>query len=199
MLSKKEQIWRHILEQALGQERVLHGEQKKIARALNVSTSTVFNALKIPRASGAIEVRGRGFRIRNIEKLLTLWATQRNIVRDIVAHTRVEGTVRAIEQRMPSHGIFGGYSAFKLRYHDAPADYDKVYMYCTPAHCAEMRKRFVKAKGAPNVFILEADEGLAAYGGVIPDSQLFADLWNLSDWYAGDFLKAVKQKIFSSP
>jgi len=44
--------------------------------------------------------------------------------------------------------------------------------------------------------VLAGDESLRKFGAVTPDIQTFVDLWNLSDWYAKDFLKALKDKIF---
>lgn len=56
--------------------------QKELAEKFGFSLSTVFNALKVPRQSGAIEATGRNFIVRDTEKFLYLWATERNIERD---------------------------------------------------------------------------------------------------------------------
>ena len=44
--------------------------QKELAERFGISTSTVFNALKIPRESGAIDVTGKNFSVRDTEKFL---------------------------------------------------------------------------------------------------------------------------------
>jgi hypothetical protein len=43
---------------------------------------------------------------------------------------------------------------------------------------------------------LKADEFLKNYGQTTTLAQTFVDLWNLSEWYAKDFLNAIKGKIF---
>jgi len=200
MLSKKEQIWRYILEAALSKERILNFEQKVIAERLKISTSTVFNALKVPRQSGAVAVRGRGFELRDIEKLLTIWATVRNVKKDIIYETRVDDTIQHVESGLPGSVIFGAYSAYKFRFKDSPADYDKVIAYAKDTMAVrEVQKRFPSKKGNANLVILEADEHLYSFGGLVPLSQLFADLWNLSDWFAKDYLDALRRRLNMSP
>lgn len=196
MISKKEQIWRYILEGTLSKNRVLEFEQRLIAEKLMVSTSTVFNALRIPRQSGAVKVGGRKFTVTNISKLLTIWATHRNISRDVVYQTYIDESIGNAESSMPPNTIFGAYTAYKLRYKDAPADYDKLYVYTTRKDLENIKQRFpFHKKPEFNVFVLEADEYLSSYGDIIPNSQLYADLWNMSDWYAHDFLEALKKQL----
>ncbi|OGL87902.1 hypothetical protein A3I42_00205 [Candidatus Uhrbacteria bacterium RIFCSPLOWO2_02_FULL_49_11] len=196
MITKKEQIWRYILEKALSPERVFEFAQKEIAAQLGCSTSTVFNALKTPRDSGAVRVGGRGFTVINLDKFLTIWATRRRLMKDIVYQTHVDAPVRAIEQEMPPQVVFTGYSGYKFRFKDTPADYDKVYVYCPSAVLPELKKRFPRSrKKSPNLFALSPDRHLAASEGLAPQAQLYVDLWNLPDWYAHDYLKALKEKL----
>jgi hypothetical protein len=196
MLSKKEQIWRYILEAAVSKERVLHFEQKEIAAKMNISTSTVFNALKVPRQSGAVAVRGRGFEVRDIEKLLIIWATERKLKKDVVYETHVDDTIQHIESGLPGSITFGAYAAYKFRFHDTPADYDKVYVYAhDDTAVQEIKKRFPPKKGSVNLIVLEADGQLGSFGRDLPLSQLFVDLWNLPDWFAKDYLNALRRKM----
>lgn len=195
MISKKEQILRYMLEKTLLKKRTLSFEQQEVAQALKFSISTVFNALKVPRQSGAVEVRGRGFEIRDIEKLLTIWATMRKLKKDILYETHSDDTVQRIESEMPSSITFGAYSAYKFRFHDTPADYDKVIVYAANEAMKEIEKRFPAKKGIANLVVLEADPHLKDFGSHLPNSQLFADLWNLSDWFARDYLNALRKKI----
>lgn len=46
-----------------------------------------------------------------------------------------------------------------------------------------------------NLIVLKADSWLAKLGKITPDVQTYVDLWNLSEWYAKDFLKALKEKM----
>jgi len=195
-MSKKEIIWREILFQAIEQKN-RQFTQKELAAKFGFSLSTVFNALKAPRQIGAIKVTGRNFQVIDIEKFLYLWATGRNLKKDIIYQTRVDESVLNIEGLMPPSAIYGAYSAYRLKFKSAPADYDKVYIYS--ADIEEIKKRFpavnaVKTK-TPNLIVLKADEFLKNYGQTTTLAQTFVDLWNLSEWYAKDFLEALKEKI----
>ena len=191
-MSKKETIWRYILNQAL-EKHVLTFTQKEIAGKFQYSTSTVFNSLKAPRKLGAVEVTGRFFRIINFEKLLILWATQRNLEKDVVYSTYCSEPARKIEGNMPPDIIFAAFSAYRMKYNEAPADYDVVYVYSQ--NLVELKKRFPTVKGIKNLFILKPDNDLKNFGKITPDVQTFVDLWNINKWYAKDFLDALKQKF----
>ncbi|MDI6778422.1 MAG: HTH domain-containing protein [Patescibacteria group bacterium] len=194
-MSKKEIIWREILHQAIT-NRKLDFTQKELARKFGVSLSTVFNALKIPRQSGSIKVTGRNFSVRDAEKFLYFWATQRNLKRDTIFETNIMTGVREAEGLMPPGIVFGAMSAYAKKYGEAPADYDKVYIYAGRKDLVEIKKRFPYQKGQTNLFVLEKDPWLEKFGPVTSDVQTFADLWNLEDWYAREFLNKLKEKLF---
>ena len=194
-MTKKEIIWREILFSALKKNKT-NFTQKELAEKYGFSLSTVFNALKISRSSGIIQAGGRGFNILDSEKFLYLWATLRKMEKDIFYKTRIEKPMRQIEGEMPPEVIFGAFSAYVKKYKDAPADYDKVYIYAQKSRLAEIKKRFPAQKGRENLIVLLADPWLKAFGhGITPDCQTFVDLWNISDWFAKDFLEALKQKL----
>ncbi len=194
-MSKKEILWREILYQAVENKKI-EFTQKKLAEKFGFSLSTVFNALKIPRQSGAIQVTGRNFIVRDAEKFLLLWATQRNVEKEIIYKTSSSNSVREIEGTMPDDVTFACYSAYVKKYRDAPADFDKVYVYADLEKTAEIRKRFPAKKGYFNLIVLKADSYLKEFGLLTPDAQTFVDLWNLKDWQAKEFLNALKRKMF---
>lgn len=191
---KKELVWREILHHCFVDGRLIF-TQKELADWLKISLSTVNNALKLPRASGAIAVSGRNFRVIDKEKFLLLWATHRRLNRDIVYQTRAPGSVWEIEGRLPPGVIFAAYSAYTRQWRLPPADYDVVYAYAPLAVLPEITKRFPKQKGEANLFILAADPFLNDYGDITPPVQTFVDLWNLPQWYAADFRRALKEKL----
>lgn len=193
-MTKKELIWQEILNQAI-EHKQFSWTQKELAEKFSISLSTVFNALKIPRQLGAVKVTGRNFSLTDIEKLLYLWATQRNLEKEIIYKTRSPLSAKEIEGLLPDGIIFGAYSAYAQKYQDASADYDKVYVYADAAGLAEIKKRFTGEKGEPNLFVLKKGGLLNASGHTTPDAQIFCDLWNLPDWYAKDYLKKIKEKI----
>jgi hypothetical protein len=195
-MTKKEIIWREILHQVLASKKIKF-TQKELASQFSFSLSTVFNALKVPRQAGAIKVSGRDFTVIDAEKFLNIWATFRRLKKDIIYQTHCNLSVREIEGLMPPKIIFGVFSAYLKKYKTAPADYDKVYVYVSEDYLPEIKKRFPFQKGYENLIVLKADPYLAQFGQITPDVQTYVDLWNLSEWYAKDFLRALKEKMFT--
>lgn len=191
---KKETIWREILFQATAKNQIRF-TQKNLAKKFGFSLSTVFNALRVPRDCGAIKVSGRDFTIIDIEKFLNIWATFRQLKKEIIYQTHSDLSARDIEGQVPPGAIYAAFSAYKKKYHQSPADYDKVYLYAGQKQLKEIKKRFSPKKGYQNLIILQADSYLADFGSITPDVQTYVDLWNLSEWYAKDFLDALKEKF----
>lgn len=196
MLKKKEIIWREILNSVL-EKKHWQFTQKKLANRFSISLSTVFNALKLPRQAGAIEVSGRYFIVEDKEKFLYLWATHRNLSKDVIYKTHSNLSVKEIEGYALPNIIYGAYSAYEKKHHDVPADYDKVYFYIEKDNLKKIKQRFPFKKGYENLIVLDADPFLKNYGHLTPDCQTFADLWNLEDWYAKDFLEGIKKKLLT--
>ena len=191
-MKKIEIIWRELLFQAI-EKGNRYFTQKDLANKFRFSTSTVFQALKIPRKMGAARVTSRFFTLEDPEKLLYHWASVRDFKKDLIYKTRVDLSILELEGQIPPQAIFGGYSAFRQKFKNAPADYDKVLIYGPNKKI--FQERFKPDKGRENLFILKADRFLKNYGQTITLSQIFVDLWNLSDWYAKEFTKALKEKI----
>lgn len=190
-MNKIEMIWREILFQAI-EKKNYKFMQKDLAKKFGFSTSTIFQALKVPRKMGAVEVRGRFFTLEDAEKILYHWASARNLEKDIIFRGRVEMNAFEIEGNIPPDSIFAGYSAARMLLSDSPSDYDKVYLY---GDSEEIKKRFKFTKGEPNLFVLKKDEFMGNYGQTTTLAQTFVDLWNIKEWYAKEFTKALKEKI----
>lgn len=191
-MKKIEIVWRELLFQAIVKKN-RQFTQKELAEKFGFSTSTVFQALKIPRKMGAVRVTGRYFILEDPEKLLYHWASVRDLKKETIFSGRVNLPVLEIEGRMPPEVVFGGFSAARQMLAEPPADYDRVYIYAKKAD--SIKKRFELEKGKENLIILKADKFLANYGQITTLSQTFVDLWNLSDWYAKEFVKALKEKV----
>jgi hypothetical protein len=95
---------------------------------------------------------------------------------------------------MPDGVIFTAYSGFKFRFRDVPADYSEVYVYANAAELAEIKKRFRFGKGFNNLFVLKKDQNAERYPQ-LPLANLFVDLWQLREWYAKDFIKALEERL----
>lgn len=192
-MKKIEFIWRHILYETI-EKRQVRFRQQELATYFNISSSTVSAALVPLRRLGAVRVGGRGFEVVDYEKILYHWANHRSLERDTVMKLHVSLPIREIETRLPSGTIPTAYTAVHERFGEPPADYDKVYCYTSDPKTVVKRFAGETAKGSPNLFLLTPDPFLSSYPA-LPLSQLFVDLWNLSDWYAKDFVRAVKEAI----
>lgn len=190
-MKKLEFVYREMLYQALEKHnRTL--TQLSIAKKLKISLSTVSHALQPLKNMGAIEIKLKNFKVIDPKKILYYWASYRNLEKDIVYKTRVEQPLRKTESEMPSDAVFGAYSAYKFKFNDVPADYSEIYVY---GETEEMKKRFPSNKKTPNLFVLEKDNFIKDYGITTTLAQTFVDLWNLKEWYAKEFLEALKKKI----
>lgn len=173
--------------------------QKELAKKFGFSTSTVFQALKVPRKMGAVRVTGRFFILEDAEKLLYHWASVRNLGKDILLSGQINLPIFEIEGRVPSDVVFGGYTAARYKLGESPADYDKVYLYTQDLNGIKKRFKLEKVaasrKRRGNLIVLKADQFLTSYGQATTLSQTFVDLWNLPEWYAKEFTKALKEKI----
>ena len=163
--------------------------QSYLAKALDASLSVVNLALNPLRNMNAVKIKQRSFDIIDKKKLLFYWASIRNLEKDIIYKTRVEKPVRTIESEMPSDIIYAAYSAYKFKFKDVPADYSEVYVYSD--NIGEIEKRFPKNDKAPNLFVLKKDKNMKN----MAIANIFVDLWNIKEWYAKDFLKAMEAKL----
>ncbi len=195
-MTKKEILWREILYQSTNNKK-REFTQKELAEKFGFSLSTVFNALRELRQLGVVRVSGRNFIVEDPEKFLYFWATHRKFTANIAYATQSDLSVREAEGAMPPSAIFACYSAYRMKYDESPADYDKVYVYADADGLAEIQRRFPPKKGYANIIVLRTDPYVASYGSTTPDIQTFVDLWNLDDWYAKNFSNALKEKIWS--
>ncbi len=165
--------------------------QKGLSEKLHVSIGLVNKTIAKLEQAGAVERAGRGFSLVDAKKLLAIFATQRKLASDVIFSTHYEGGVKEIEKLMPNEACFTGCSAYRLKYDDAPADYGKVYVYADGKI-----GRFAENKGEPNLFVLK-NPGFAM-GKIAPVSLIYADLWNMRDWFAAEYLKALERRLFNA-
>ena len=171
--------------------------QLALAKELSLSLSTVNAAIEPLERIGAITKANMGFRLIDPKKLLFLWASKRNLKKDVVYQTRTEILLSQIEKSMPSNAIYAAYTAYKFRFNDVPADYSEVYVYADEETLKEIKTRFPEKSGPPNLIVLKSNNGLkqTAEKGVCSVANIFVDLWNLPTWYAKEFLQALEKRI----
>ena len=162
--------------------------QAEIARELDISLSTVNRAVKKLEKMGAVEIFSRSLETRDKEKILMYMASIRNTEKDIVYRTRVNEKVRDIERSMPGGVEFTAYTAYKFKYEDVPADYSEVYLYADDEATEEIERRYPQVKGPPNLFVLKKEIE-------VNDALIFADLWNMKEWYAKEFTRKMHDRI----
>jgi len=187
-----ELVWRELLYQAIEQKNNTF-RQDHLAVKLECSVSTVNHALNPLRGLGIVHIGKRHSYLADGQRLLFYFATRRNLQKDIIYSTYSDLPVLEREGLMPAGVIATAYSACRMYFSISPADYDNIYFYSQDVQ--KIESRFPKNnKRAPNIFILKPDKLLFQYK-IIPLSQVFADLWNLPEWYAKDFYESLLVNI----
>lgn len=185
-----ELVYREMLYQAIEQKKRTF-TQAELARVLKLSLSIINHAVKVLAKMGAVDIRTRNFHLKDIKKSMYYWASIRNLQKDIIYATRVEMPVIEIEKSMSEEAIYAAYTAYKFLFRDVPADYSEVYVYGSE----NLKERFPKTKGIPNLFVLKKDSIMEKYGKTTTVANTFIDLWNLKEWYAKEFLKSMEARL----
>ncbi len=172
-------------------------EQQVLAAELGVATSTVHAALRIPRRAGAVAVGGRGFRVADRRKLLLIWAVFRNLDQDTLWASWINLPPDRVEALMPPEARFTGPSAVKLFHDIVPADYDHVLVYLPVDGLPDVKHRLAphlpkRKRGQTRLIVLVPDPRL---GPVVPDEQVYVDLWQMKPWWAADFCRVLEERI----
>ncbi|MEM3593052.1 MAG: winged helix-turn-helix transcriptional regulator [Candidatus Micrarchaeia archaeon] len=194
-MKKKEIILRELLDLTIINKSKT--TQLELAKRLGVSTSTVNNAIKDVVRLGAVDVKRTGLLVIDSKKVLLYLASIRNLQKDIIYQTYVPVSVIEIEKNMPAGVIYTMFSAYKFQFNEVPADYSEVYVYADEKVLEEIKRRFPKKNGPPNLFVLRSDPALLqlSKASVAPPVQIYIDLWNARQWYAKEFLTALERKL----
>lgn len=170
--------------------------RKALARRFGYSLSTIHHALRVPTELGAIRKTGKAFVLRDAKKLLYYWASVRSLSRDVLYATTTDAPIREIEGLAIPGSLYGAYSAAARLLGEPPADYSTVYFYIAPAALADFQRRFPPASRPPaNTVALKMPPVMPSYGPVTTLAQTFVDCWNLADWYAREFTRAVEERL----
>jgi DNA-binding transcriptional ArsR family regulator len=192
---KKEWVYREIACSFL-EDRNTKFTELALSRKFGISLSTVHHALAPLKHAGIVYPISRGFRLSGLGRLLSFWATQRALRREVLLRMPIASATSA-EKEMPSGVIFGGYAAYRMRYKEAPADYSELIVYASDAQAGEIRRRLSGMKGNSTLLVLKKDPFLSSYAkaGICPDPQVYVDLWNMKEWYAADFRRALGKRM----
>lgn len=206
-MKKTEIVYRHILEKAL-YDKDMKFVERDIAKEIGISPNTVSIALAPLERSAAVRIHARHFEITDIQKILIFWAVNRNPYKDAIYKTYISiKNPEEIERRMPDEIAYTNYSAYANIFGNDAADYSEVYIYATEESLEEIKKRFPYGEFSEraeyyNLTVFKPDkvlenriDGHKLKHSSVSVPQLFADMWNVNEWYSYDFMKRLKDKI----
>lgn len=191
MLSKTQQVWRHLGASALEQGRRRWPSVTALAAELEMGISTVHRALSLPAEIGAVIIRpAGGLRLIDPGRLLMIWAGHRALGHDMVERFEVEGSAPAVERSITNPAaVLGGFGAVVARRQgNTIADYESVLVYGDPRLSRRRQVTDPDPGRTTEVIVLEPDPLLARYGRVTPITQAWTDLFNLPGWQAARFV-----------
>jgi len=172
--------------------------QKSLAQACELSMDTVNRVVSKLNQFRAIEKKPFGFRVTQPKKVLTYWASTRNLAKDIAYATYSPDPVEKIEDEIPGSAVFTAFSGFKRRF-KSPLHYDEVYVY---AHPEEVKRRFQeRLVERTNLFVLRPDPHLQKVSkeGAAPFAQIYVDLWQIGGPNADRFIIELDKAIELKP
>ena len=197
---KEEAVIREILCEVLYGNNAI--EQKRISQLLRVSIGLVNKTVTKLERMGAVFKTGRSYSVTSFKKVLMLWASLRNLQRDLIYSTRVGGSVREIERSLPDGSILSAYTAFNYLFNEVPADYSEVWTYVPEDILAEVKERFPSNNLPGNLYVLKTNtlllENSKRYSkgiNMVSVPQLYVDLWNIPSWYSKEYIALLERKI----
>jgi len=193
MLSKTQQVWRHLVVSA-SEDRRRWPTLRALAAELDMGISTVHAALAGPAEMGTVIIRpAGGVSADDPGRLLLCWAARRNLAKDIVRRFQVAPSAYETEAALgddPRPLILGGFGAVLAAVGaNTIADYSTVLVYGEPSVLSP------DPHGGTEVIILEPDPLLARYGRTTPLCQAWADLFCLPGWQAARFTDCLLDKV----
>ena len=196
---KREIVWRQIADDVLEDRRTTF-HQRELAAELGMSPGNVHLALEPLRAVGAARVVGKNLVVRDVRKILLLWAARRQPSRPLAAFTSMEHA-RDLGRVLPPGLALTSFAGFVARYGDEPAPFSVARAYVRPddeATLVELRRRFNESPdvGAATLIVHAADSVLARnLPEIVGPAQLYVDLWGEADFFASDYLRALEGRL----
>jgi hypothetical protein len=198
MLTRTEQVWRHLLAGVYEHDQRQWPSITMLAHDLDLPISTTHRALLRPGEIGAVDVsRAGGVVVRDPGKLLILWAAARQFHRDIAVRFHVPAPAGEVEAAATSPTtVLGGFGAVVAHKHgNRIADYTTVIFYGDPELTLDQCDQPRWPWGATEVLVVNPDPLLARYGRVTPLAQAWVDLFNLGGWQADRFVHHLADEM----
>lgn len=127
-MRKFERIYRELLLSSLREVSLVR--QENISSECAVSIGLVNKTVKKLEEAMAVEATRKGVRMLSPARLLNLWATERDLNRDVWRMFRLDH-VMDVERDSPRGALMTGFSGWVMASRRMPADYDRVYFYVT--------------------------------------------------------------------
>jgi hypothetical protein len=198
VLSKTQQVWRHLVTGAIERGQRRWPSVTVLARELSMGVSTVHAALEHPVEIGAVRVRpAGGVRVVDPGRLLLVWAGQRRLSRDITDRFSVAGSAPVVEQMITNPAaVLGGFGAVVAHLEgNTIADYETVLVYGDPRIGSRRGVTDPDPQRVTEVLVAEPDPLLGGYGGVTPLTQAWVDLFSLPGWQASRFVHGLLPRL----
>ncbi|MEM2954099.1 MAG: hypothetical protein QXU21_07515 [Candidatus Bathyarchaeia archaeon] len=170
--------------------------QVDVALACGLSIGLVNKTVKKLEEAMAVEATRSGVRILSPARLLNLWATERNIKRDVWQCFRVDH-IDEIEKSLPQSVVLSGFSAWALVSGRRPAEYDQLWFYVSNRDEFDFWFSHVKGKARktnPNVFALYADDNhlfRTSQKGVVCLPQIYVDIYSIGGPAASPYFRDI--------
>jgi hypothetical protein len=198
VLSKTEQVWRHLTSAAIEQGQRRWPSLTALGGELEMGVSTVHRALSHPAEIGAVDVRpGGGVRVVDPGRLLIVWAGQRKLRRDVVDRFQLPASAPVVERSIRNRAaVLGGFGAVVGRVGgNTIADYETVLVYGEPRVSKPRRVTDPEPDRVTEIVVLEPDPLLGRYGRLTPLTQAWVDLFNLPGWQAARFVHHLLPRL----
>jgi len=191
---KFESIYRQLLlSSMMGTDRVT---QEELARRCNVSLGLVNKTIRKLSLTLAVEATSQGVRVLSPGRVLNLWATERNVDKDLLDSFRLDD-LRETERSLPSGVVMTAFSAWKSLSGKAPAEYDRLYFYVIDQARFKDWVRFREPQRRstnPNIFaLITGDKHLTetAVNSVACVPQVYVDIYSVDGPPATPYLRDI--------
>jgi hypothetical protein len=195
---KFERIYRELLLTSLRQASPLH--QEEIASNCKASLGLVNKTIKKLTTANAVEATRTGVRVLSPARLLNLWATERNLNKDVWQAFRLDPIPEA-ERDLPKDTLLTAFSAWFKTSGRKPAEYDRLYFYVTDKENFNQWLNFRKQKTRttnPNIFALFVNDDhliQTSKKGIACTPQIYVDIYSINGPEAAPYLHDITTEL----
>jgi hypothetical protein len=185
-----ELVWRALADRALQGERSW-SNVADLAFEAGVPLTTAYLALERLESNGAIERYSRGgLAVVSIDKVLTMLCAWRNLGRDTLALTTLDGIRPWLDAGRSPYALGGPDAAKALLGGRAVADFNEHLMYLPSS------PELLTLPSGNEVRVLTMDERAAkTWDGYSSLAQTYADLFSTPGWQASEFRAALRDSF----